>query len=177
MRTQHLGLDAPAHAAAGSQPVARISGIQGQNFRNPHRATRSRASAIQLTWRYLRSLRSPSADRRSPSAERGAPSAMRIACRGSPIADHRHVKRASRRRHPIRSGSGTQNRLRKPAGPVGTVVNCAPGRPGDPRAVLQAAGGNHRPTARVRQRARVVVLGGGRIHRPSCVPCRVTQRL
>ena len=35
MRTQHLGLDAPAHAAAGSQAVARISGIQGPEFPEP----------------------------------------------------------------------------------------------------------------------------------------------
>jgi DNA replication protein DnaC len=35
MRTQHLGLDAPAHAAAGSQPVVRISGIQESEFPEP----------------------------------------------------------------------------------------------------------------------------------------------
>lgn len=35
MRTQHLGLDAPAHAAAGSPPVVRISGIQESEFPEP----------------------------------------------------------------------------------------------------------------------------------------------
>ncbi len=35
MRTKHLGLDAPAHAAAGSPPVARISGIQSPEFPEP----------------------------------------------------------------------------------------------------------------------------------------------
>ena len=32
MRTNHLGLDAPAHAAAGSRPVARISGMERPEF-------------------------------------------------------------------------------------------------------------------------------------------------
>jgi DNA replication protein DnaC len=35
MRTKHLGLDAPAHAAAGSPPVVRISGIQNSEFPEP----------------------------------------------------------------------------------------------------------------------------------------------
>ena len=35
MRTKHLGLDAPAHAAAGSLPVARISGIGSPEFPEP----------------------------------------------------------------------------------------------------------------------------------------------
>ena len=35
MRTKHLGLDAPAHAAAGSLPVARISGIDSPEFPEP----------------------------------------------------------------------------------------------------------------------------------------------
>jgi hypothetical protein len=35
MRTQHLGLDAPAHAAAGSPPVVRISGIPASEFPEP----------------------------------------------------------------------------------------------------------------------------------------------
>jgi DNA replication protein DnaC len=35
MRTKHLGLDAPAHAAAGSPPVARISGIESPEFPEP----------------------------------------------------------------------------------------------------------------------------------------------
>jgi len=35
MRTKHLGLDAPAHAAAGSHPVARISGIDSPEFPEP----------------------------------------------------------------------------------------------------------------------------------------------
>jgi DNA replication protein DnaC len=42
MRTQHLGLDAPAHAAAGSLPVARISGIQGPEFPEPTRLRHAR---------------------------------------------------------------------------------------------------------------------------------------
>lgn len=32
MRTKHLGLDAPAHAEAGSQPVVRISVIERSEF-------------------------------------------------------------------------------------------------------------------------------------------------
>ena len=39
MRTKHLGLDAPAHAAAGSPEVARISGIQGPEFPEPTSST------------------------------------------------------------------------------------------------------------------------------------------
>src|SRR5262249_44386650 len=35
IRTQHLGLDAPAHAAAGSPHVARISGIDSPEFPEP----------------------------------------------------------------------------------------------------------------------------------------------
>lgn len=35
MRTKHLGLDAPAHAEAGSQPVVRISGIGRSEFPEP----------------------------------------------------------------------------------------------------------------------------------------------
>ena len=35
LRTQHLGLDAPAHAAAGSQVVDRISGIQSPELPEP----------------------------------------------------------------------------------------------------------------------------------------------
>lgn len=35
MRTKHLGLDAPAHAAAGSEDVVRISGIQRSEFPEP----------------------------------------------------------------------------------------------------------------------------------------------
>lgn len=35
MRTKHLGLDAPAHAAAGSPDVVRISGIQRPEFPEP----------------------------------------------------------------------------------------------------------------------------------------------
>lgn len=35
MRTKHLGLDAPAHAAAGSPSVARISGIGSPEFPEP----------------------------------------------------------------------------------------------------------------------------------------------
>jgi DNA replication protein DnaC len=35
VRTQHLGLDAPAHAAAGSPDVARISGIDSPEFPEP----------------------------------------------------------------------------------------------------------------------------------------------
>ena len=37
MRTKHLGLDAPAHAAAGSPDVVRISGIQRSEFPEPTR--------------------------------------------------------------------------------------------------------------------------------------------
>ena len=35
LRTRHLGLDAPAHAAAGSEPVVRISGIPPSEFPEP----------------------------------------------------------------------------------------------------------------------------------------------
>jgi DNA replication protein DnaC len=43
MRTRHLGLDAPAHAAAGSQVVDRISGIPSPEFPEP---TRVRPEAV-----------------------------------------------------------------------------------------------------------------------------------
>ena len=45
MRTQHLGLDAPAHAAAGSAEVARISGTARPEFPEPTRGSRRSASS------------------------------------------------------------------------------------------------------------------------------------
>lgn len=39
MRTKHLGLDAPAHAAAGSPDVARVSGIPTPEFPEPTHGT------------------------------------------------------------------------------------------------------------------------------------------
>jgi DNA replication protein DnaC len=44
MRTRHLGLDAPAHAAAGSQVVDRISGIPSPEFPEPTRYSPSAGS-------------------------------------------------------------------------------------------------------------------------------------
>jgi len=47
LRTRHLGLDAPAHAAAGSEPVVRISGIPPSEFPEPtpgHAAARRAGS-------------------------------------------------------------------------------------------------------------------------------------
>jgi DNA replication protein DnaC len=41
MRTKHLGLDAPAHADAGSQPVVRISGTNSSEFPEPTRISLS----------------------------------------------------------------------------------------------------------------------------------------
>ena len=59
MRTNHLGLDAPAHAAAGSRPVARISGTERPEFPEPtrpvslsvvHAADTSRANTVGTGW-------------------------------------------------------------------------------------------------------------------------------
>lgn len=54
MHTQHLGLDAPAHAAAGSARVARISGIQGPECPEHEviqgRQIDSRDSSFVPTW-------------------------------------------------------------------------------------------------------------------------------
>jgi hypothetical protein len=46
MRTKHLGLDAPAHADAGSQPVVRISGTNSSEFPEPTTATCTIVSAV-----------------------------------------------------------------------------------------------------------------------------------
>jgi DNA replication protein DnaC len=47
MRTNHLGLDAPAHAAAGSRSVARISGTERPEFPEPTRVLDDRRRAMQ----------------------------------------------------------------------------------------------------------------------------------
>lgn len=44
MRTKHLGLDAPAHADAGSPHVVRISGTNSSEFPEPTRSTPGRSS-------------------------------------------------------------------------------------------------------------------------------------
>ena len=50
MRTRHLGLDAPAHAAAGSQVVDRISGIPSPEFPEPTAFASSRSRATMSIW-------------------------------------------------------------------------------------------------------------------------------
>lgn len=66
MRTKHLGLDAPAHAAAGSPPVVRISGIQNSEFPEPtiHTCRKQRRHVLS----YLNSaIQAALHDRKTPS--------------------------------------------------------------------------------------------------------------